>query len=271
MGQSTAEQLSVKQATLVAHGVPTPGAEVVLRRMAGCMAHHVNNALTGVIGYLELSLREASGKGNLHSHLQAGLACAYQAAETVKRLVTIGTRPLHMGELTPVSLRQLVDETALKVRNTRGAYLRVVAAGAAEATVVGNAGLLREVLEQIVRNAVEAMPHEGTLTLRLEEDSERSHLHVGDTGHGLSAEAAAHLFDPFWTSKPNGHLGLGLVLCRDMLHVQGGLLSVASAVGVGTTVTLSLPTAVPSTVFDQESTPAIILAPSSGALVAARS
>src|SRR5438874_2271128 len=49
---------------------PTPDADVVMRRLASTLAHHVNNALTGVIGYLELSLREASPKSGLHGHLQ---------------------------------------------------------------------------------------------------------------------------------------------------------------------------------------------------------
>jgi signal transduction histidine kinase len=270
MVPSTAEQPLANQVPLAADGAPPPGAEVLLRRLANCLAHHVNNALTGVIGYLGLSLRDAAGKGHLHDHLQAGLACAYQAAEAVKRLAAFASQTLPMGTLAPVSLRRLAQEVAAKVQGGP----RVVVVDGADGLVLGNADLLRTVLEQLVRNAVEAMPRGGTLTLRPEDAAGRGRLHISDTGQGFSDDAAAHLFDPFWTSKVNGHLGLALVLCRDAVRAQGGTLTVASSPGSGTTVTLSLlaPVAVTekgepaTTVVDDGPT---ALSPSSGTIVPA--
>ncbi len=265
MGSSTADQNRTNQLVGTAEGAPAPGAEVVLQRLAKCLAHQVNNALTGVIGYLELSLRDSAAKGNHLSHLNAGLLCARQAAEAVKRLVAFASPEVPTSTLAPVSLLKLAEEAAVQVRTQRGHDLKVEVTGDGDALVLGNEGLLRLALEQIVRNAVEAMSQNGTLTLRREEKLGRVELHVSDTGRGLTAEATAHLFDPFWTSKRKGHLGLGLVLCRDMLDTQDGTLSVASTPGAGTTVTLSLPAA-RTTDADKPST---VRAPSSGALVPA--
>jgi nitrogen-specific signal transduction histidine kinase len=66
-------------------------------------------------------------------------------------------------------------------------------------------------------------------------------LAVEDNGCGMPPELRLRLFEPFLTTKASGHLGLGLVLAREMTHAQGGVLEVASAAGRGTAVTLCFP------------------------------
>jgi signal transduction histidine kinase len=243
-------------------------AEVVLRRLAACMAHHVNNALTGVIGYLELGLRDVGSRGNHQAHLQEGLACAYQAAETVKRLVAFASEKRPSAGRRPVSLRRVAEKAASDVQTACGPSLSVTVTGDEDVPVLADAGWLGLTVEQIVRNGVEAMPYGGTLVLRLECHGGEGRLHISDSGAGLSAEAAAHLFDPFWTTKPNGHLGLGLVLSRDMMTAQGGSLTVQSTPGAGTTVTLSLPAPSDRAAAEpDQSEAATVLAPTSGTLM----
>jgi signal transduction histidine kinase len=109
------------------------------------------------------------------------------------------------------------------------------------AWVTASAHLTRTAVDQLVRNALEAMPQGGRLTLRVEGKAGRHALSVGDSGPGLSAEARAHLFEPFWTSKPTGHLGVGLALCREVVEALGGALQLTGGEAQGTTATLSLP------------------------------
>jgi signal transduction histidine kinase len=234
--------------------------ETLLRRLAASMSHHVNNALTGVIGYLGLALREAAGKGNLTSHLQGGLDCAYHAADTVRRLVSFAV-PTGTPALSPIALRVLADEAADQVR-TRHAGLHVEVTGT-QGRMVGSAPMLRYALEQLVRNAVEAMPRDGTLTLHVEETSDERRIKVIDRGPGFSEAATEHLFDPFWTSKPNGHLGIGLILSRDIASAHGGSLTLTTSSG-GTTATLSFAAPGPDAIET-----ATILSPSNGTLVPA--
>src|SRR5262245_1960588 len=95
--------------------LPEPAAGIsanpdpVLRRLAASLAHNVNNALTGVIGYLELALRDAEPGTALQERLQGSLKCAFQVAVTVRRIVTFALRPPADVVLVPLSLRELAE------------------------------------------------------------------------------------------------------------------------------------------------------------------
>src|SRR5439155_20273524 len=168
---SVSTDCATDRAVLAAERATPP--DVVLRRLASCMSHHVNNALTGVIGYLGLALRDATGKGNLSAHLQAGLTCAYQTADTIRRLVAFAS-PATTPALTPLSLRELAEQAAQQALTSRPS-LRVEVTGDTGG-VNGSAPLLHSALEQLVRNASEAMPREGELFLRIEETAAERRL-----------------------------------------------------------------------------------------------
>jgi signal transduction histidine kinase len=217
-----------------------PGTGGLLRRLAASLAHNVNNALTGVIGYLELAQRQTPPETEVHHHLEASLTCAYQAAEAVKRIVTFACRDPGTETLQTLSLRALVERAAENLARPADPRIAVEVEGPA-VWVRGSEVLLLPALEQVLNNALEAMTAGGTLQLHLEESQGQGFLHVRDTGCGMSEEVQAHLFEPFLTTKPSGHLGLGLTLCREMVQAQGGRVSVRSVPGVGTEVTLSFP------------------------------
>ena len=211
----------------------------LLRRVAAGLAHNVNNALAGVISYLELALRESEPGSAGHRRLADGLQCAWRAAESVRRMVAFARRP-QIHTRSAVCLRQAADRAARRAADRPGVAV-TVRGGDALCPVWANEPMLHLVLEQLVSNAVEAMPAGGPLVLRAWDDGHRRCLSVTDAGPGLSSEVRRHLFEPFFTTKSFGHLGLGLALCRDMIEAQGGALHVSSAEGQGTTVTLSFP------------------------------
>jgi signal transduction histidine kinase len=214
----------------------------VLRRLAASLAHNVNNALTGVIGYLELALRDSEPNTVVHERLQASLKCAFQVAETVRRIVTFALRPPAGVALMPLSLREVAEHAARQVRDRPDAARYAVAVhGDATCWVQANAPLLQVVLEHLVANALEAMPQGGRLTLRAWEEGGRCCLSVNDTGKGMPAAVLEQPFAPFLTTKASGHLGLGLVFCRDAMLAQGGELTVAESSSQGTTVVIAFP------------------------------
>ena len=99
---------------------------------------------------------------------------------------------------------------------------------------------IRSVLDNLIRNALEAMPEGGELILAADADSENVRLEVSDTGVGVHEEDIPRLYDPFYSSKPDG-LGIGLVFCKQTVDAHGGSIAVESEVGKGTTFIVTLP------------------------------
>ena len=216
----------------------TPGPDPLLRNFAAGLAHNVNNALTGVIGCLDLALREATPGTGLHARLDTGLGCAYRAAEAVRRAVAFAFAA-RTGTPELVSLRRLAREAVEHPDNRDVA----VADDDSPCWVRAGASVLWLALEELLQNARAAASAGGTVTVRTWDEGYRCCVAVADTGPGLCPEARRRLFEPFFTTKCSGHLGLGLALCREMVEARGGSIHVASAEGHGTVVTLSFPPA----------------------------
>jgi signal transduction histidine kinase len=216
-----------------------PNSAALLRRVTAGLAHNVNNALAGVVSYLELALRAAEPGTALHRRLTEALRCAWRTAECVRRTVAFARRPEARLRST-VCLKRAAEDAARRAADRPGLAVTLLG-GESACPVRANESLLHLAVEQLVSNAAEAMPDGGTLALRAWDEGHRRCLSVTDTGHGLSGEVRRHLFQPFFTTKSFGHLGLGLALCRDMIEAQGGALHVTSTEGHGTTVTLSFP------------------------------
>jgi nitrogen fixation/metabolism regulation signal transduction histidine kinase len=100
--------------------------------------------------------------------------------------------------------------------------------------------LLHRALSNLVLNAMDAMPHGGTLTLRTHQRGGFSYVEVSDTGTGLTAEECERVFTPYYTSKPHG-TGLGLAIVQSVISDHGGRISVQSESERGTTFVIELP------------------------------
>jgi signal transduction histidine kinase len=107
---------------------------------------------------------------------------------------------------------------------------------------VFHANTLRRVVFNLVQNALDAMPHGGTLTLAGERLATQVQLHVRDTGSGIPAEQLTHIFEPLYTTKAEG-TGLGLYIVREIMTAHAGEITVQSVEGQGTTFALLLPLA----------------------------
>jgi signal transduction histidine kinase len=99
---------------------------------------------------------------------------------------------------------------------------------------------LKQVFFNLIKNAMEAMPPGGRLSVKVRTDDDSVYVAMADTGSGIKAEDLAKLFQPYHTTKVSGH-GLGLMIVQRILRDHGGHVGIESKEGVGTVVTLQFP------------------------------
>jgi signal transduction histidine kinase len=114
----------------------------------------------------------------------------------------------------------------------------------------GDPELLHRAFQNVVLNALDAMPAGGTLTLRTSDDDGKIRVEIADTGNGLTPEESARLFTPYYTTKPQG-TGLGLAIVQSVVSDHHGTVSISSEEGHGTTIRIDLP----QRQFDRPETP----------------
>ena len=99
---------------------------------------------------------------------------------------------------------------------------------------------MRRVMDNLIRNAIEAMEDGGRLTISAREAKDEIVIEVTDTGIGIPESEMKNLFKPFYTTKPTG-IGLGLTYCRRTVEAHKGTIEVESKAGEGTKITISMP------------------------------
>jgi len=145
-------------------------------------------------------------------------------------------------ELSMIQLGPILESVAESIRYDARAEDVKVQLDLAENVpdVLADPKQVRQILQNLVNNALEAMQQAGTLTLGLAERNCAVEMYVQDTGEGIPVERMEQIFDTFYTSKPTG-TGLGLALCKKLVAQHGGELLVESEEGRGARFTVSFP------------------------------
>lgn len=211
-------------------------------RLAGGVAHDMNNVLTAVIG-MGSSLREHFvHDAAVTEDLDLLLGAAERGRSLAKSLTEFARGGLRNA--APVDLNTLMKQQAEICRRTSQGKVAIIE-DLAEALpqVLGEASSLSNVLMNLCTNAVDAMPNGGTLRLRSRVlQGGGVELSVQDTGIGMPPEVKERAIEPFFTTKPRGKgTGLGLALVYGAMKAHGGSVELESAVGTGTRVVLRFP------------------------------
>jgi signal transduction histidine kinase/CheY-like chemotaxis protein len=215
--------------------------------MAAGVAHDFNNLLAVILGRTELLLRRVKDP-DVRRGLDAIRMASQDGADTVRRIQEF-TRTRTVRPLGQVELGDVVHEVVELTRPTweaeaqsRGIRYDVVIEGQA-GRVVGRPEELREVIANLMRNALEAMPGGGRCTITLGHRGGHATVAVTDTGTGMSESTRRRVFEPFFTTKGPRGTGLGLSVSWGIVTRHGGTLDVASTAGQGSTFTIKLPIA----------------------------
>ena len=229
-----------------------------LRRMAGGVAHDFNNLLGTMLGFVGLAAeaiadevaagRMAAGAGNaLLEDLGQVTKGGERASKLTEHLLAFGRREVNQPAV--LDLAAYIREAAGALAEAAGSSVRLDLR-LAEATppVTIDPRLLGRVLHILVRNASEAMPDGGMVTIATGRDGETAAgsatVAITDSGCGMAPEVLERAFEPFFSTKPGNRTGgLGLSTAQGVISQAGGTLTLDSWAGAGTTATVRLPAA----------------------------
>ena len=215
-------------------------------RLAGGIAHDFNNLLTAIGGFSEMLVDELDEKAEQRFAAEQILAASDRAAELTGRLLAFSRRPVHRPQ--PMVLDRLVREAEPIMSRMIGEDVEIVLRlEAGNAVVVAEWSLLEQVLINLAVNARDAMPEGGLMEIftgivTTPEGEQRACLVLRDEGVGMAPDVAAHAFEPFYTTKDEGHgTGLGLSIAYGIVQQLGGTMKIDSELGRGTQVEIELP------------------------------
>ena len=225
-------------------------------RLAGGIAHDLNNALTAISGFAELALGALAADHRARPDVEEVRRGAERAASVTRQLLAFSRKRMLQPRRFDVS--ETVASMGRLLSRVIGPEVRVTArAGDGPLTIVGDPGQVEQAIINLTINAKDAMPGGGELTLpasvaRVDGADPRPKMPAGsyvvvrvaDTGAGMSPETQAHAFEPFFTTKGAGKgTGLGLSMVYGTIKQCSGFVFIESEIGRGTTIELWFPAA----------------------------
>jgi signal transduction histidine kinase/ActR/RegA family two-component response regulator len=219
-----------------------------LGELASGVAHDFNNTLAGILGRAQL-IQRTNDPEKISRGLNIIIKTAEDGAKTVKRIQDFA-RQRRDHDFEPVSIDQILLDVSEITRprwkdraEAANVQISLDLQIRSKASVMGDESELREVLVNMVFNAVDAMPDGGQLTLGAFDIDESVVIMIADTGSGMPAEVKSRIFDPFFTTKGKAGMGLGLAVSFGIIRRHEGSVQVDSEVGTGTKFMISLPKA----------------------------
>lgn len=225
-------------------------------RLAGGVAHDLNNLLSPILGYSEMLQAELGGEVRQRDYVGTIFEAAIRARDLVRQLLAFGRKQALV--VTTVDLNAVVRGFVPLLRRTVREDIHIeLALSPATVRVRVDVGQIEQVLMNLVVNAQDAMPEGGRIDVEselveLDQAYADSHLDVqpgphvrlsiSDTGCGMDEEVCAQMFNPFFTTKSEGQgTGLGLATTYGIIKQHGGHIWVYSEIDQGTTFKIYLP------------------------------
>jgi signal transduction histidine kinase len=207
--------------------------------LAGGIAHEFNNIMTPILLYAQNALDEVPADGMLAEDLRRVISAAHRARSLVGRILTF-SRDIESQPVIVVRLGAVVDEVLALLQAVVPANIEIVRRGGegADAPIVGETGLIHQLIMNLCTNACHAMQHRGgemTVTLSREQGPDDAPagdyvvLEVCDTGEGMDEETRARIFEPFFTTREVGAgTGLGLSVVHGIATGMNAIITVDS-------------------------------------------
>lgn len=207
-------------------------------QVAAGVAHEINNPLSVLLGYVKILRKQggAAAPDELRIIEDEAVLCQ----RIVQELLDLA-RPQPL-DVAPVDLSDLAREAVERLDETGALHGRVVdiATNGEPVVAAADARKIRQVIANLIRNATDATRETGRVAIGTRTDGDDAVLTIADDGAGMAADVLAHAFDPFFTTKAGG-TGLGLAIAQAIVDAHGGRITIESAPGEGTRISLRLP------------------------------
>lgn len=216
--------------------------------LAAGVAHEINNPATTILSMASfwLSHRGPTTEEEDLEDVQEVVNQAQRIAQITSALLTfsrrqaLDIRPAQINRIVELSLRSMAAEL------TNGGISVETQLQPGLPSVLADEGSVTRAFENLIRNAIDAMPEGGTLHIRStfeSNDHPEVKIEISDTGAGIPAESLPRIFDPFFTTKQVGKgTGLGLSIVHGIIKEHRGTITAESQLGSGTTFVITLPT-----------------------------
>ncbi len=216
-----------------------------LGQLAAQLAHEIGTPLSSVSGHIQLALLQRDLGPGLRERLEVSAREIERISKIVRDYLD-STRPLE-PERQPTAVPTLLAE-AVEIVQGVAPRRRVTVSWKADPNlrdIVTDAGLLRQIVVNLVSNAIDAVDGaaaDGRVTIDAKPLGDDALITVSDTGHGIAPDDLRRIFEPFYTTKGRGKgTGLGLAICRQLCAALGGTISVESQPGKGSTFFVRIP------------------------------
>jgi two-component system NtrC family sensor kinase len=211
-------------------------------RLTSQIAHELNNPIYGIMNTLELLKTEVPPESKRRRILELSLSETQRLSEMLRNMLSF-SKP-EEEKRKPIEINELVEGILLVMeKQMREVNINVETTFDSEIPeVMASTNQMRQVMLNVIKNAKEAMPKGGTLTVRTNREDDKVLIHIQDTGIGIPEKIKDKIFEAFFTTKQKVKgVGLGLSVCYGIIKDHGGGIKVESEEGKGTTFIISLP------------------------------
>ena len=213
------------------------------------VAHEFNNILAIVKGFSFQIKKKCGDDKKLEKRVDTIIKASNDGAEIVRRMREYTNLEMDNTSLVPTDVRNLIKQAIefttprwLNIANANSINYKINADDySEELCVMGNQSELREVLINIINNALDAMPDGGSLSYRTWGNENTVFMSISDSGTGMTKNIQENVFDPFFTTKVGVGTGLGMSTAYGIITRHGGMIDVESKEGNGSTFTIRLP------------------------------
>jgi len=212
-------------------------------RLTSQIAHELNNPIYGIMNTLELLKTEIPPESKRRRILELSLSETERLSEMLRNMLSF-SKPEEEAR-KKINVNELLEGILLMMeKQMKEANVKVVTRLDPEIPgIMASTNQMRQVILNLFKNAKEAMPRGGSLTVRTEKEDTKVLIRIQDTGIGIPEEIRNRIFEAFFTTKQKVKgVGLGLSVCYGIIKDHGGEIRVDSKEGKGTTFTISLPT-----------------------------